>query len=382
MINKNRLANWFKTLVEIDSVSRHEKHVAEKIIEIATKMGAEVLVDDSARHTGSDTGNLVLKFRGNRGVPPMLLSAHMDTVAPGNGIQAVLQDGVFKSAGETILGADDKSAIAIIFEIISVLQEKNLPYGPVEVVLTTCEEIGLQGAKHLDFDLISADFGYVLDTSDTTGIVTRAPAANRLLVKIHGKDAHAGVAPENGINAISVAASAIASLQMGRIDAETTCNFGKIQGGIAQNIVPSLVTLEGEVRSLDELKLNTITDGIIEAFENAVNTYVPQSDVAGRPRLEIQVENDFPATHIPADHPVITLALAAAGGMGKKLIPKTTGGGADANIFFKNGIMTGVIGTGMQDMHTVREWIRLDDMAETAAFVLEIIRLHAENGGA
>ncbi len=382
MINHQRLTDLFTTLVTIDSVSMHERMVADKIRAIAQAMGAEVLTDASAEQTGSDTGNLIIKFKGNRPAPPLLLSAHMDTVEPGKGIRPYFQDGIFRSAGDTILGADDKSAIAIIFEAMQVLMENRLPHGPMEIVLTTCEEIGLQGAKHLDFSLISARLGYVLDTTDTEGIVTRAPAANKLTFRIHGKDAHAGVAPEKGINAISLAARALAGLDLGRIDHETTCNIGTIQGGVATNIIPSLVVVHGEVRSHDEQKLERLTQKIEGAFQQAVDSHEASDKTIGRPRLETEVENDFPATHIPDDHRVVTLAQTAAAALGRKMVLKTTGGGADANIFFSKGIITGVLGTGMQDMHTVRESIRLDHMVGAVELLIDIIQLHANHGGA
>lgn len=380
MINERRMADVFTALVEIDSVSRQEGRVAARIRQLAENLGARVLTDASAANTGSDTGNLVLKFTGNRDVEPMLLSAHMDTVEPGKGIRPRFQNGVFTSSGDTILGADDKSAIAIIVEALQILKEKNLPHGPIEVVLTTCEEIGLQGAKHLDFNLLGARFGYVLDTTDTEAIVTRAPAANKMTFRIHGKDAHAGVAPEKGINAISLAARAIASLDLGRIDPETTCNIGTIEGGVATNIIPSLVTMHGEVRSHDESKLERLTRRIVAAFQQAVEGYEPADASAGRARLESEVETDFFATHIPEDHRVVVLARRAAAALDRKLALRTTGGGSDANIFFKQGIITGVLGTGMQDMHTVRESIRIDHMTRTAELLLGIIQLHAENG--
>jgi tripeptide aminopeptidase len=300
----------------------------------------------------------------------------MDTVEPGKGITAVLKEGIFTSDGTTILGADDKSAIAIILETIKIIQENDLSYGPIEIVLTVCEEIGLLGAKHLDLSLIEAEYGYALDATDTEGIVTRAPSANRLEFKIHGKDAHAGAAPEKGINAISLASKAIAKLEIGRIDHETTCNIGMIEGGLAINIVPNLVTVKGEARSHDEEKLSKITNEIVTSFKEVVESYKKATSDDELPRLEVYVENDFSRTFIPDEHPVVSLACKAAENLGRKMVAKTTGGGADANILFGKGIVTGVLGTGMRDMHTVRESVRLDDMVKTVELLLEIIRVH------
>jgi len=382
MVNKERLAETFVQLVEIDSVSREEGKVAVLIKDILESMGARTFVDGAGEKIGSDTGNLIAGFDGNTKAPPLLLSAHMDTVEPGRGVRAVLKDNVFTSDGTTILGADDKSAIAIIIEVIRILKENDLPYGPLEIVFTVCEETGLLGAKHLDFSLITATYGFALDATDTEGIVTRAPSANHLEFKVFGKDAHAGASPEKGINAISLASKAVATLEIGRIDRETTCNIGIIEGGTATNIVPSLVTVKGEVRSHDQDKLDRITGKIVASFQEVVANYQGASSGDGLPRLEYHVRSDFRRTLIPDDHPVVTLASMAAENLGKKMVVKKSGGGSDANVFFENGIMTGVLGTGMRDMHTVRESVGLDDMVRSAELLLEIIRLHTEAAGA
>jgi len=382
MVNRDRLAETFKYLVQIDSVSKEEGAISDEIKNILDTMGAKTFIDSAGNKIGSNTGNLIAKFKGNTQAPPLFLNAHMDTVEPGKGVAAILENGVFTSDGTTILGADDKSAIAIILETIEVIKENDLPYGPIEIVLTVCEEIGLLGAKHLDLDLITAKFGYALDATDTEGIVTRAPSANRLEFKIHGKDAHAGAAPEKGINAISLASKAIAKLELGRIDNETTCNIGIIEGGLAINIVPNLVTVKGEVRSHDEEKLNKITNEIVLSFKGVVENYKGVAFDDGLPRLESTIEKDFSHTYISDDHLVVSLARRAAENLGRKMITKTTGGGADANIFFEKGIVTGVLGTGMRDMHTVRESVRLDDMVRTTELLLEIIRLHTLDQGA
>ncbi|AOY58991.1 M20/M25/M40 family metallo-hydrolase [Desulfococcus multivorans] len=378
MINRERLANTFKWLVGIDSVSREESEISQAIQSVLAGMGAKIRVDDAASRIGGNAGNVVARFDGNSAVPPLMLNAHMDTVEPGRGVRAIFEDGVFRSDGSTILGADDKSAIAVIIETMRIIQERGIPCGPVEVVLTVCEEIGLMGAKHLDFSLISARYGYALDASNTEGIVTRAPAANRFEIRVHGKAAHAGAAPEDGVNAILLASRAVAALTLGRIDAETTCNIGTIEGGTATNIVPDRVTLQGEVRSHDTGKLNRVTDTILSTFDQVIAA-AASPDGGASPAVDWDIHPDFPATHIDADHPVVTLAQRAAANLGRTITPQSTGGGADANIFFDKGIVTGVLGTGMKNMHTVRESIALDDMVRMTELMLEILRLHTED---
>lgn len=378
MINRQRLAETFMGLVSIDSESRDERRVSDHIRQMLAPMAAEMHIDGAGEKIGANTGNLIVKICGNKDTPPLMLNAHMDTVMPGKGVRPQLKDGVFTSDGTTVLGGDDKSAVAVIIEVIQVVYENNLPHGQLDLVFTICEEIGLMGAKHLDFDLISAKYGYALDTADTEAIVTRAPSANRMEFVVHGKDAHAGADPEKGINAILLASKAIAGLTLGRIDHETTCNIGVIEAKGASNIVPNRVRVQGEARSHDEAKLETVTQNMTAAFEWAVADYKKIHGDGPLPRVDVKIENDFRSTHIPEDHPVVVLARQAAANLGRRLTAKTTGGGADANVFFQKGIITAVIGTGMRDIHTVRESIRLDDMVRTAELLLEIIDLHAK----
>jgi tripeptide aminopeptidase len=375
MINTQRLGECFKMLAQIDSESRHEADISKVLEKMLTDLGARVCFDDAAQKVGGDCSNLVAKFDGTVDVPPLFLSGHMDTVAPGKGVKVQFENGIFTSDGTTILGGDDKSALAIILEVMEVIKENHLPCPPVEIIFTVCEEIGLLGAKHLDLSLMDAKFGYILDSTDTDGIVTKAPSANKIHVKVHGRAAHAGAAPEKGISAIFAAATAISTLELGRLDAVTTCNLGTISGGMATNIVPEYVEIHGEARSHDPERLKQVTSNIVFGFETAMERL--QAEGQDLPRVEIEVEEDFPNTHIPEDHIAITLARKAAGNLGRKLASKTIGGGADANIFFGKGIVAGVLGTGMTDVHTLKESIAISDMENTAQLLLEILRVHA-----
>jgi tripeptide aminopeptidase len=377
MINRDRLAESFMILTSIDSVSQHETKISDEIRRILAPFAGDIIIDSAGEKVGSDTGNLIVKIKGNIDAPPLMLNAHMDTVQPGVGVKPQFNNGVFTSDGTTVLGADDKSAIAIIIETLQILHENNLPHGPLEIVITICEEIGLLGAKNLDFNLLSSEYGFALDTADTECIVTRAPAAKRFEIIVHGKDAHAGADPENGINAILLASQAISGLTLGRIDSETTCNIGVIEAKGATNIVPNLVRIKGEVRSHDEVKLENVTRNIVDTFENVVSDYRKEFATGELPRVEIDIENEFNRTFIPDDHRVVLLAQQAAENLGRQVKTKKTGGGSDANVFFGKGIFTGVIGTGMKEIHSVRESIRIEDMEKTVQLLLEIIRLHS-----
>ena len=339
-------------------------------------MGAKVKFDKAGEIIGSNCGNLVAKFKDNMNFEPIFFSGHMDTVEPGKGVKVIFDNGVFKSDGTTILGSDDKSALAIIIEVMEVIFENNLDYPPIEIIFTICEEIGLLGAKHFDFSLIDSKMGYVLDSTDINSIITKAPASNKFTIKIYGKDAHAGICPENGINAILVAAKAIASLNLGRIDHETTCNLGIIKGGIATNIVPDLVIVKGEARSHNKDKLKKTTNIIINSFHKTADFFQKKNNDNNLPKIKVILEQEFSATNISDNHNIIKLVKKSCKNLGRKMESKSIEGGSDANIFFTKKIIAGVLGTGMTDVHTLRESIKLDDMEKTAKLLLEIIKTY------
>jgi len=379
MVNAERLAETFRSLAATGSVSRREAALAGDLRRKLEALGAEVFIDDTAPKTGSDTGNLIARLKGTCAVPALLLNAHMDTVQPGEGVSVQFVDGVFTSDGRTILGADDKSAIAVILETLFVLKERGLAHGLLEIVLTVCEETGLAGAKNLDFTQFEAPFGFTLDGSDTEGVIVQAPSANRFEISVIGKDAHAGAHPEKGINAIHLAAKAMAGLTLGRIDQETTCNIGWIEGGLATNIIPPLVTLRGEARSHDEDKLRQVTANIVNTFERVIAAGRGGEPQNGLPKVETRVERSYSRTRIPEDHLLVDLARRAADRLGRGMRTKISGGGSDANIFFEKGIPLGILGTGMREVHSVREHVRLEDMVRAAELLLKIIQEHADS---
>jgi tripeptide aminopeptidase len=376
MIDKDRLGRLFSELVKIDSVSREEGALCRDLRRRLGELGIAAVVDDAGAALAGETGNLIGRYAGNREAPPLLLSAHMDTVEPGRGIVPVFENGVFRSRGDTVLGADDKCGIAIILEALRCISANGLPCGPLELLFTICEEIGLQGAKHLAFDQFTARMGYVLDTRNPEVIITRAPAANRICLEISGRAAHAGAEPEKGINAIELAARAIAPLKLGRIDHETTCNIGVVEGGVAVNIVPERVVVHGEARSHDISKLRSVTETMVRSFQRAVAEADTANGKPG-PHLKVDVQLDFDRLSIDEDHDVVKIARQAAANLDRKIYTATSGGGSDANILYRHGIVAGVLGTGCEKVHTVDERVALEDMVDAAELLVEIIGLHA-----
>ncbi|MGE5704517.1 MAG: M20/M25/M40 family metallo-hydrolase, partial [Clostridia bacterium] len=228
MINQERLLNEFLELVQIDSETKNEGNIAKVLTEKLTAMGLTVEEDDAGEKTGHGAGNLFATLKGNAPGPRILFSCHMDTVVPGNGIKPSIKDGYVVSDGTTILGADDKAGIAAIFEALRVIKEKNLSHPDIQFVITTGEESGLVGSRHMDASKLSADIGFILDSHGKVGEVVVAGAGQyRLYTKIYGKAAHAGVNPEDGVSAITVASKAISRMPLGRIDEDTTANVGR-----------------------------------------------------------------------------------------------------------------------------------------------------------
>ncbi len=376
MINQQRLADEFAWLASINSPPLRESVIAKYLSERLEQLGAVVQFDDAATATGGEVGNLVAKLPAvGSDAEPILFSVHMDTVEPGGQVEPVLRDGVFYSAGETILGADDKAGVAELIEALEVVREQKIPHGPIEVVMTIAEEIGLVGAKNFNYELISSRRGYALDTPGIDWMVLRAPAANRLFIEITGRESHAGVAPEQGLSAILTAARAIEPMQLGRIDHETTANIGRIEGGVACNIVPRNVRLEGEARSHDQEKLRVQTEHMRDCFQQAAQSMSCEIDgQTVQPQVVFDVQPDYPSMLVAEEAPVVSLAKAAAAAAGHDLKVRVGGGGSDANMFNAHGIETIILGTGMQRVHSVEEHVAVNDMAHVAELLVEIIR--------
>jgi tripeptide aminopeptidase len=381
MINQERIKNLLLELVRIDSVSREEREVAERVRSICEGLGAEVFIDDAGEKVGGNTGNVIARFPGTiPGAEAIMMSAHMDTVVPGRGVKPIVEGDIIRSDGTTVLGGDDKSGVAVIIEVVRCLQEQNIPHAPIDAVFSICEEVGLLGAKNVDMSKIRARYGLVFDSDDPGFLFTRGPSANHFEFKIYGLESHAGVAPEQGVSAIRIAAEGIASMKLGRIDEETTANIGVIQGGEATNIITNLVTLRGEARSLDDAKLEAQTRHMIECLEQAAARHEATVDGATtRGRVEAHVNREYHAMDVSDDSRVVRLVKEAAAGMGLKVETMTTGGGCDANIFNRLGIECANLGTGMRAIHTVKEWLDVKDLYASAHMALEIMRLNGRS---
>lgn len=376
-INVQRLCDEFSSLAAISSPSFHEGEIATYLQQRFCALGAQVEIDNAGHEINGESGNLIARFVGTDPTrEPLLLSAHMDTVSPAKGVEPVLCDGVFRSAGATILGADDKSGIAQIIEALEVLQENNLPYPPLEVVITVCEEVGLLGAKQLDYSQLKAKRGLVLDTSGVGLVARKAPCANKVRFVVEGIEAHAGLDPEHGLSAIQVASLAISQMKLGRVDGETTANIGLITGGQATNIIPRNVQIMGEARSFDVDKLQRQTEHMSQCFYAAAE----QSAVTIRGErcqatIHIDVIDDYPVMNVAPEAVVLQHLRQAAADVAQTLEVGVSGGGSDANLFNQHGIETANLATGMQQVHSVDEYIVVDDLVSVCRLLTEFIRI-------
>lgn len=367
MINRERIVNEFLKYVQIDSPTKQEGNFAKFISEELKRIGLEVHIDDAGEKVGSNTGNVIAKLKGTTDAAPILFSCHMDTVSPGESIKPVIKDDVIYSDGTTILGGDNKAGIAAVVEALRAIKENHVEHGPIEVVFSIYEEGGLFGAKNLDYSKIESKMGFVLDSGGDPGqIVIKGPAQDKINAKIIGKPAHAGVAPEEGISAIQVAAAAITRMNLLRIDEETTANIGVIQGGKVTNIVCPEVEIKAEARSLDNEKLDRQTAHMVECLKKAAEEFGAQ--------VEIETERMYKAFVIDENDKIVHIVKKACQRLGLKAFTDSTGGGSDTNILNSHGIKAVNLGIGERKPHTLEEHLRIEDLVNTAKLILEIIQ--------
>ncbi|SHF58882.1 M20/M25/M40 family metallo-hydrolase [Ornithinibacillus halophilus] len=366
-INQERLLEEFLELVQIDSETGYEQEISSVLKEKFSSLGLEVIEDDSKEQTGHGAGNLICTLKGNKeGVDPIYFTSHMDTVVPGQGIKPSIKDGYIVSDGTTILGADDKAGLAAILEAIRSIQENNIQHGDIQFVITVGEESGLVGAKALDSSLLKAKFGYAIDSNGDVGdIIVAAPTQAKIKATIKGKTAHAGVAPEKGVSAITLAAKAISKMPLGRIDEETTANIGRFEGGKQTNIVVDHVEILAEARSLVPEKMEAQVEKMKDAFESTAKEY------GGEAIVDIKVM--YPGYKQEAGDQVVEVARSAAKTIGRESKLLKSGGGSDANVIAGFGIPTVNLAVGYEEIHTTNERIAVEDLTKICELVTAII---------
>lgn len=367
MINQERVVNSFMQYVQISSPTKSEKEFADFLKMELEMLGLSVEIDDTTEQTGSNTGNLIAKLAGDGQGEPIIFSCHMDTVSPGIGIKPILKDGVIRSDGTTILAGDDKAGIAAIIEAIRVLKENNLPHGDIYLTFSVFEEGGLNGAKALDYNRLGARHAFVLDSGGDPGqVIVQGPAQDKLNFRVKGKAAHAGVAPEEGISAIMIAAEAIANMKLLRIDSETTANIGRIEGGSVTNIVTEEVYITSEARSLIDEKLEAQSKHMIECFEQAAQKFGGS--------VEVEHQRMYSSFKVDENDEIVKNVFAAFDRLGIKAFTQASGGGSDTNIINGKGITAINLGIGERKAHSLEEHLYVKDLVTASQVVLEIIK--------
>jgi tripeptide aminopeptidase len=355
-----RMIDQFLEMVRIDSESGEEARMMEYLLGAIASAGGSAELDAY--------GNLIGRFPplGCAGAAPVLLSCHGDTVKPGKGIRPVIDGGVIRSSGDTILGADDKAGIAEVLEAMRVSTVRP----PIELAVSRQEETGLQGVKNLDFSKLTARRGFLMDNDTLDTIVIGGPSYFAIDVEITGRSAHAGMEPEKGINAIGAAARAIAALRLGRLDHETTANVGIIEGGIIRNGVPARCAFKAECRSADHAKA--------EALSVEMERTIRREVEAAGAKVEIAIDNMCRAVRIPEASWTVDVAKRGLATVGVDARCVFITGFTDASIYNNKGIEMAVIGIGAQNEHSTEERIAVADMERAVKALVEMLRLAAE----
>ena len=362
MIQRERMVATFLELVAIDSPSGSEDAIAAELVLRLKALGLDAAQDAH--------GN-VIALRAGEG-EPILLSAHMDTVEPGRGIKPVFDgDDIIRSDGTTILGADNKAGCAVIFEVIQSAIDDAAKTRPIEVAISRGEEVGLVGATNLDYSRITAKVAIVIDSGGPpANIQGQAPYHYTYTVEVHGKAAHAGVEPEKGVPAISIAAEAVLGLPQGRMDFETTGNVGVIEGGLVRNAVPDYCRIEGEMRSMEFEKVETLVSQAKDHLADVQRRH-PEA------RIESTFTTAYPGYKLTDDDPAAKLVFGVLRAMGTEPNPHPVGGGTDGNVFRGHGIASIVIGRGGYNQHTKDEYLVIPEMLECARVIQACVRITA-----
>lgn len=357
-MDTDRMVAQFMEMVQVDSESGDEARFMAWLTPRLEALGAAVQLDSY--------GNLIatLPSKGST-APPILLSCHGDTVRPGKGIRPVLADGVIRSSGDTILGADDKAGIAEMIECLRVAPVRP----PIEIAISRQEEVGLLGVKQLDFERLTARRGFLLDNDTLDTIITGGPSYFAIDVTVTGKAAHAGMEPEKGINAIQAASRAIAALTLGRLDDETTANVGIVTGGMIRNGVPATCTFAAECRSLNHDKGQAVADVMVATIRREVEAFGAA--------VSIVVNNLCQASFIAPDAWTVRIAQQALAGLGMDAKPAVMCGFTDASIYNNHGIEMAVVGIGARQEHSTDEHIYVEDMERAVAMMVDVLRLSA-----
>ena len=366
-VNEERLLGLFLELAKINGPSTKEQLVADYLINALPELGFTLDFDEAYKHFDGEVGNLIAWHEGtDSSIPPLFFSTHMDTVLPTEGLKPVIKDDVIYSDGTTILGADDRAALAAYLEGIRAIIESGAPHGPIEFILTVNEQPGLVGATYMDYSKVKSKAGYIFDSSGDVGqIILKGPYSSRIWMEVEGNAAHIALNAEEGNSAFLIAAKGLLKMNLGTIDEETLANIGIINGGELTSIIPGSVTVAGEVRSFSKDKLELQLKHMEEAMQEVV------TNSGGK--LTVRIEKKYSGFDIPKDHILSVTVEKAASNINVKPYLTKTLGGADTNVLNDNGLTCITLGNGFQNIHSFRECISVENLINTGRLTAELI---------
>ncbi len=366
-VDDRKLLDLFLQLIRIESTSLHERAMADYLIDQFKSWQVDVSEDRAAAKIGGNAGNLIVRLDSDsKRSSPLALLAHIDTVRSTAGVKPMIENGVIRSDGSTILGADNRSGVALILYVISEILEKKLKHRSLEIVFTVAEELGMLGALALDFGQLSAKEGYVFDCSARPGsYVAESPTAFDFRVDCQGRAAHSAVAPEKGINALSMALEIMNQFPLGRINPQTVANIGTIHGGSADNVVPDQVRFTGEFRSFSPSE--------IERIKASLNTSCRSVSQKYGGTCEVAFTLSFEGYKFEPQTPVIQRLHQAMQELQLVPNPMVYSGGSDVNVLNANGIQAVNVGIGASNPHSNEEQIALADMVKGAELLLRLV---------
>jgi tripeptide aminopeptidase len=365
-VSDQRLLDRFVRLCEIASPTGEERAVADDVIAELRGLGVDVSEDDSAEAASAGSGNLIARVPG-RGEGWVMFCAHLDTVPHEGQVRVTNDNGVFRSEGDTILGADNKAAVTVLMELAARHASDPAAVG-LELVFTVAEEDGLRGAKEVDLSALRSPYGFILDHASPIGeVITAAPTYKRLLAEFEGAEAHSGIRPEDGRSAIAAAAAAINAMDLGRLDEETTANVGIVRGGSASNVVPGRCTVDGEARSIDDAKASATIGAMVDACTWAASQHGCDVDV--------EVREMFRGYRLASSAEAVRVARAALERCGHQPVETATGGGSDANALVPRGFDCVLLANGTEANHTPEESVAAERIVEMLAVCEAITEL-------
>lgn len=372
-VNEQRLLELFLDLAKIDGPSTKEQLVADYLAKELPKLGFTIEFDEAHKNFNGEVGNLVAWKEGtDPTIPPLFFSTHMDTVLPTKNLTPVIKDGVIYSDGTTILGADDRAALASYIEAIRAVIESEIPHGPIELLLTVNEQPGLVGARFMDYSKIKSKVGYIFDSSGDVGqTILKGPFSSRIYLKVKGNAAHIALNAEEGNSAFVIAAAGLLKMKLGKVDEETLANIGMIEGGELTSIIPGTVTLAGEVRSFSKEKLNMQLRHMEQVMKEAAK------ELGGV--VEITLEKKYSGFDIPEEHILVQNVTDASRQINLQPYLTNTLGGADTNVLNENGLTCITLGNGFQNIHSYRECISIENLINTGRLTASLIEQWYEN---